>query len=163
MPPKKKTEPPAEETTEQTPPDVAPPSDETDVQPAIDSTTQDGPGDEPAPPSDFQSFATEGVHFDKKSSGELASEVLEGKWGDFVVLRDRLNKAGHDSTAVIVKVNERLMRGAPSAYRATVDQIVDQVDRGEWGSNFRALESRLLGAGYKAVDVAEILRKAKNL
>lgn len=162
MPPKKKTETSSEETTEQKPPVVAPPSDDTDVQAAIDSTTDDGKGDEPVPPSNFESFATEGVHASTKLAGELASEVLDGKWGDFSVSRGRLNDAGLDATAVFVKVNERLTRGAPSAYRATVDQVVDQVDRGEWGSE-RTLESRLLGAGYKAVDVADILRKVREL
>jgi hypothetical protein len=160
MPPKKKTtEPVTEETVEETAQE-APPSDETDVQAALDTTTQDGPGDDPVPPSDFQSFATEGVHPEDKQVGELAGEVLQGLWGDFSVSRDRLDNAGHDASAVLAKVNERLMRGSPSAYRATTEQVVDQISRGEWGDNERALEARLLGAGYKASDVVDILRSA---
>lgn len=165
MPAKKRNEPPATETTEESAPEApveAPPSDETDVPAAVDSTTQDGPGDDPVPPSDFQSFATEGVHAEPKQVAELASEVLQGLWGAFDVVRDRLDNAGHDVTAVMTKVNERLMRGSPSAYRATNEQVVEQISRGEWGDNERALEARLLGAGYKASDVADILRTVKK-
>lgn len=147
---------------DQSAPEVASSNDETDVPAAIDMETHDGPGDEPPPPSDFQSFATEGVHHEDKHVGELASEVLQGRWGDFAIARERLINAGHDAASIFTKVNERLMRGAPSAHRATVDQVVDQVQRGEWGDNQNALESRLLGAGYKAVDVADILRKLEN-
>lgn len=166
MPGRKRTQSPEGENTEQSAPpieeqsapEVAPPNDETDVQAAVDSTTQDGPGDDPVPPSDFQSFATEGVHHEDKQIGELAGEVLQGLWGDYSVSRDRLDNAGHDASAVLAKVNERLMRGSPSAYRATIEQVVDQIGRGEWGDNEKALEARLLGAGYKASDVADILR-----
>lgn len=155
---RKKTE---ETTSEQQPPSVAPSADETDVPAAIDTETSDGPGDEPVPSSDFQSFATEGVHHEDKQVGELASEVLQGLWGDWSVARDRLTNAGHDAANVFTKVNERLTRGAPSAHRATPDQLLDQVQRGEWGDE-RVLESRLLGAGYKAADVADVLRKLQS-
>lgn len=148
---------------DQTPPEVAPPSDDTDVPAAIDTEISDGPGDDPVPPSDFESFATEGVHRETKQVGEVASEVLQGLWGDFSVSRERLDNAGHDASAVLTKVNERLTRGAPSAHRATPDQVAEQIIRGEWGDSVKALDSRLLGAGYKAADVAEILRSARNI
>jgi hypothetical protein len=155
MPPRKKTEPPVETTEEVT---VAPPSDETDVPAAISRDTEDGKGDEPVPPSDFESFATPGVHAEEKTINELAEAVLKGEWGDYTVLRGRLSDAGHDDSAIIARVNQRMMRGAPAAYRASQAEVLNQIDRGEWGDNTMALESRLLGAGYKADMVADIVR-----
>jgi hypothetical protein len=156
VPTKKKTEPAAEETT------TVPPSDETDVADALARDTQDGKGDESVPPSDFESFATTDVQAENKSVDQLADEILRGNWGDYTVLRDRLIDAGHDDKAVITRVNERMTRGAPSAYRPSAIQVADQIQRGEWGDNHKALESRLLGAGYKAVDVFDILRSAQK-
>jgi hypothetical protein len=143
MPPKKKTE--------------AEPSDETDVQAAIDSETQDGKGSEPVPPSDFESFATAGVHAEDKAIEELASEVLRGHWGDYSVSRSRLNDAGHDSSVVLAAVNRRMAGGAPAAYRPTSIELLNQVRMGEWGTD-RGLRERLNGAGFSAAVVEDVLR-----
>lgn len=170
MPPKKRGSIPTEEISE---PTAGPPTpsgvsgnttsnDDTDVEAALSRDTQDGKGGEVVPPPDFESFATEEVESAYKPASVLAQEVLRGLWGDYVGLRDRLDDAGHIATEVLTLVNERLVRGAPSAFRASNDEVVNQIEHGEWGDNPRALESRLLGAGFKAVDVFEILKDVRR-
>jgi hypothetical protein len=165
MSPKKKTDSPAgtaEETTEETTAGTGAPSDDADIQSALARKTQDGKGDEPVPPSDFESFATEGVYRDDKTVGQLADEVLRGLWGNYTVLRDRLTHAGYHATAVLTQVNDRLVRGAPSAYRASIFELADQVARGEWGDNVETLQSRLIAAGYSVLDARSVVLKVKK-
>lgn len=161
MPPKRRTSAAADDSTEETPTETTSSHDDTDVEAALARRTQDGKGEASVPPSDFESFATEGVHAEDKSVDEVANEVLRGSWGDYNVVRGRLSDAGHDSSAVLAKVNQRLSNGAPSAYRASTLQVVAGIGLGEWG-DLKGLESRLLGAGYKAVDVGDILRTVRN-
>jgi hypothetical protein len=153
---------PTKKKTEETPAATGAPSDEADILAARTRETQDGKGNEPVPPSDFESFATEGVHRDDKTIDQLADEVLRGLWGNYTVLRDRLTHAGHDATAVLTKVNDRLVRGAPSAYRASIFELADQVARGEWGDNVETLQSRLVAAGYSVLDARSVVLKAKK-
>lgn len=152
-----------ETVTETTAESVESHHDETDVTSALKRDTQDGKGEGEVPPSDFDSFATEGVQSEDKDLGDLVSEILRGDWGDYGTLRDRLREAGYDDSEAITAVNLRLTRGAPAAYRASKEEIINQIERGEWGDTNKALESRLLGAGYRASEVAEILQSVKKL
>lgn len=148
MPPKKKEETVASSA----------PSDDTDVQPAIDSETQDGKGDDPVPESDFSSYATAGVEQELAPLPVVVSQVLNGEWGNYEVLRDRLEAAGYNSTSVLTLVNDRLVRGAPSAYRPNALQLADQVARGEWGGE-KGLRQRIEKAGFTYIDVLTQIRR----
>lgn len=161
MPTSKRKETAAAESTTEQVPYVAPPSDETDVQPAKDMETGDGKGKDPVPPSDFDSFATEGVHAEDKTVDELADEVLRGSWGDHSVARGRLDDAGHNSSEVLKRVNERLVGGAPAAYRASAIQLVEQVRRGEWGKK-EGLHRRLTSAGIDFTTANDVVTKVEN-
>jgi hypothetical protein len=97
-----------------------------------------------------------------KSVGELAQEVLEGRWGNGDDRRNRLTAAGHDYNAVQAEVNRRLGAGAPGPEpRKTVDQVAREVIAGHWG-NGAVRRQRLEGAGYNYAAVQrrvnEILR-----
>lgn len=87
-----------------------------------------------------------------KPVSEVVTEVLRGSWGSYDGLRDRLTEAGYDATEVFTSVNERLTRGAPSAYKASAFQLADQVKRGEWGDPDK-LEKRLALAGINPTEV----------
>lgn len=164
MPGRRKTSPPVEEvseTVQEIPPEDtseqsvevasdAPAEvvthDEEDVQAALARDTQDGKGDESVPESDFESYATEGVEKTKPVK-DVASEILQGKWGTYAERRKRLQDSGYDPVQVESEVNLRLSSGAPYAYRSSITEVAAQVIRGEWGSD-REQRLRLEGAGH---------------
>lgn len=92
-----------------------------------------------------------------KSVDDIAGEVLAGNWGDSLACRGRLDGAGYDSKAVMVRVNERLSKGAPGAYRPSPIGLLKQVQDGEWGDE-KGIVPRLAGAGFSAAVVAEVVR-----
>lgn len=113
---------PAKDTTpaksvEETP-EVVPSHDETDVKAALKRTTQDGPGPDPVPETDFDSFATPGVEkTDLLSVEDVTREVLGGRWGpDFAIASERLELAGYDVDSVWAEFQRRKAGGAPSAF-----------------------------------------------
>jgi len=93
-----------------------------------------------------------------KSVDDLSSEVLGGQWGDYDVLRDRLTDAGYSDTEVLTKVNERLSRGAPYAYKPSVSELAKQVKLGEWGEQ-QGRRTRLESAGFSYIDVEAVVSR----
>jgi hypothetical protein len=91
----------------------------------------------------------------------LVDEVLAGAWGDAVACAGRLENAGHSSKDVLMRVNERLSRGAPAAYRPSAIGLLKQVQEGLWG-NEKDVAGRLAGAGFGAHVVAEVLRNLEK-
>lgn len=89
-----------------------------------------------------------------KSTAELANDVLHGRFGDFNVVRENLEKAGADVTAVMSLVNDRLGHGAPSSYRPNISQVLDSAKRGEWGDKNVAL--RIRHAGFSETDALHV-------
>jgi hypothetical protein len=92
--------------------------DETDVAAALSRKTQDGKGVEPVPPSNFESFATEGVEKSNLLSvEEVTRQVLGGRWGATAAqAMSRLGEAGYDVDAVWAQFQKRKAGGAPSAF-----------------------------------------------
>lgn len=127
-------------------PEVVVTHDEKDVEALLDRDTQDGKGDDEVPESDFESYATEGVE-KTKTVPEVASEILQGKWGRYGERRQLLKDAGYDPVQVESFVNIRLSSGAPSAHHPSLTEVAAQVLRGEWGSD-REQRLRLEGAGH---------------
>jgi len=112
------------------------------------NTSNDAPNTTDAPAAPEQPAAPN-PHADK-SVAELANDVLHGRFGDFNVVRKNLDDAGVDSSAVLTLVNDRLSRGAPSAYRPNVDHVLDSARRGEWGEKNIGL--RVRAAGFSQLD-----------
>jgi hypothetical protein len=135
--------------------------DETDVQAAIDVETEDGKGEAEVPPSDFRGYATDEVEKPRASVNEIASRVLSGEFGNYDVMRKRLDEAGYNVKAVLSKVNERLANGAPSAYKPTLSHLAEGVVRGEWGDE-KSQRIRLQAAGFNALDVQSTVRRWNN-
>ena len=80
----------------------------------------------------------------KKSVGEIANEVLAGKWGNGSDRRSRLEAAGYDYSAVQSAVNAKL---SGSSTRKTYDQLAREVIAGKWGTGSDR-KKRLTAAGY---------------
>lgn len=92
-------------------------NDEEDVKALLARRTFDGKGDAAVPPSNFKSFATEGVEKKPlKSVEDVAQEVLHGNWGpNAATVSERLHAAGYDVLEVEKEYNKRKAAGAPSA------------------------------------------------
>lgn len=81
----------------------------------------------------------------KKTVAQIASEVIDGKWGNGDERVLRLTKAGYNSTTVQKEVNRQL--GVNS--RKSVGTLAAEVINGDWGDG-EARVQRLQAAGYNA-------------
>ena len=87
------------------------------------------------------------VREEKKSVDEIAQEVINGAWGNGEDRRQALSNAGYDYDTVQSRVNE-MLGCAPSAPAGkTVEELADEVIRGEWG-NKPERKAQLEAAGY---------------
>lgn len=89
----------------------------------------------------------------KKPIATIVSEVIAGHWGNGPDRVNRLRSAGYDPAAVQAEVNRRLSGGkpaptpAPKPTKKTVQQLAEEVMRGDWGNNPER-SRRLQAAGY---------------
>ena len=84
----------------------------------------------------------------KKSTEEVAQEVIAGKWGNGQERKDRLTAAGYDYTAVQAKVNELMGSSVSSPVPSkSVDDLAREVIQGKWG-NGEERKQKLTAAGY---------------
>lgn len=89
----------------------------------------------------------------KKSSLEIAKEVLEGKWGNGLERAERLKNAGYDYSAIQSVVNELCKNNRPSE-----TEIAKEVINGKWG-NGEERKARLEEAGYNYANIQKIVNK----
>lgn len=83
----------------------------------------------------------------RKSSDELANEVLAGQWGNGADRQKRLTAAGYDYAIVQEKVNALMNR-------KSVDQVACEVIRGSWG-NGNDRFNQLRQAGYDPYQIQQ--------
>ena len=81
----------------------------------------------------------------KKSTTEIAKEVLAGKWGNGDDRKKKLQAAGYNYAAVQAEVN-RLAKGGSST-KKSVTAVAKEVLAGKWG-NGDARKKKLQAAGY---------------
>lgn len=89
-----------------------------------------------------------------KTVGELAVEVIQGKWGNGSARKKRLTEAGYDYSEVQKKVDELM----GIANKKTVDEIAREVIQGKWG-NGDERKKRLTAAGYNYSEVQKRVNK----
>lgn len=94
---------------------------------------------------------------ERKSSGELADEVIAGKWGNGSERESRIRAAGYDYAAVQAIVNSKL--GVSKPNKKSVDEIAREVIHGDWG-NGSDRKRRIINAGY---DYAAVQKKVNEL
>jgi len=131
----------------------------TESQNDLSALTDPTSGEQPLPPAVEGSTEERVSEAPVETVDRVAHEILTGVWGSYNGLRDRLENAGYDVSAVIAKVNDRLSRGAPTAHRPSAFELAEQVLNGEWGPE-RGLKERLAAAGFSAVNVAAVLKKS---
>lgn len=88
----------------------------------------------------------------QKSVDEIATEVIQGKWGNGKERITRLNEAGYDSVVVQKRVDEMLHK-TPAK---TNDEIAKEVIQGKWG-NGRTRTTKLKEAGYNPTEIQKIV------
>lgn len=88
----------------------------------------------------------------KKSTAELVTEVLAGKWGSGATRMMRLEAAGYDYETVQAAVNAKL------SGKKSVEEIAKEVIQGKWGSG-ATRKSKLQAAGYDYNAVQKAVNK----
>ena len=87
----------------------------------------------------------------------MASEVVDGKWGNGSERRKRLTDAGYNYDTIQKMVNYRLgMSSEPP--KLSVEEIAQEVLEGKWGAGEEYL-SKVEEAGYDSVKVEEAVSK----
>lgn len=89
----------------------------------------------------------------KKTSVELAQEVVLGEWGNGEERKQRLAAAGYDYAAVQAEVNKLF----PPTKKSN-EQIAREVIKGEWG-NGEERKKRLTNAGYNYAEIQKIVNR----
>lgn len=101
--------------------------------------------------------------YNKKSTEEIAKEVIAGRWGTGDTRKTALTNAGYDYATIQAKVNELLKSGSSTApAKKSVDTIADEVLQGIWG-NGDTRKKKLEAAGYNYSEVQNAVnRKVKG-
>lgn len=87
-----------------------------------------------------------------KSIGDLAAEVIDGKWGNNPERAQRLSGAGYNASAVQAEVNRQLSGGRRPSGSKSVSDLAAEVIEGRWGYD-PIRRQRLTEAGYDAAAV----------
>lgn len=91
-----------------------------------------------------------------KSVGQLADEVIAGKWGNNPQRAIDLRNAGYDPVAVQSAVNARIGGGVQNPTVKSNQQLAQEVLNGQWG-NGDDRRRRLTEAGYNFQAVQDIV------
>lgn len=92
----------------------------------------------------------------RKSNEQIATEVIQGKWGNYPARKTALEKAGYNYATIQSIVNSRKKTTTPRKKSNT--QIAREVIQGKWG-NYPARKTALEKAGYNYAQVQAIVNK----
>ena len=87
----------------------------------------------------------------KKSNEEIASEVIEGKWGNGEERKNRLTNAGYNYSDIQKIVNQKLNKKSN-------EEIAKEVIGGKWG-NQPERQKRLEKAGYNYKEIQKLVNE----
>ena len=88
-----------------------------------------------------------------KTNEEIATEVIQGKWGNGQERKDRLTNAGYNYDEIQRIVNYRLLGKKKSNY-----DLATEVIQGLWG-NGQERKDRLTNAGYNYKEIQRIVNE----
>lgn len=95
----------------------------------------------------------------QKSFDEIVKEVMNGKWGNDPVRKQKLTAAGYDAAAIQAEVNKRMSQGSPkpntptpSPARKSINTLALECINGDWG-NDPERSKKLAAAGYDPIAV----------
>ena len=92
----------------------------------------------------------------KKTNSEIATEVINGKWGNGATRKKKLTDAGYDYNAIQKIVNQKLGVSAPK--KKTNSEIATEVINGKWG-NGATRKKKLTEAGYDYNAIQKIVNQ----
>ena len=87
----------------------------------------------------------------KKSNEEIATEVIQGKWGNGTDRKNKLTNAGYDYNTIQKLVNQKLSKKSN-------EEIALEVIKGIWG-NQPERQKRLEEAGYNYKEIQKIVNE----
>lgn len=93
-----------------------------------------------------------------KSNEEIATEVINGLWGNSEERKIRLTEAGYSYAAIQKIVDSRLAGTVQGSLNKTIEDIAKEVIRGKWG-NGATRKRRLEEAGYNYKTVQSLVNK----
>ena len=88
-----------------------------------------------------------------KSNEEIATEVIQGKWGNGQERKNRLTQAGYNYKEIQKIVNYRLFGNKKSN-----EEIATEVIQGKWG-NGQERKNKLTQAGYNYKEIQKIVNE----
>ena len=94
----------------------------------------------------------------KKTTSQIADEVIAGKWGNGATRKNKLEAAGYSYSAVQAEVNRKLgLTSGNASSTPDIDKLAREVIAGKYGNG--AARKKALGALYEQVQrrVNEIL------
>ena len=96
----------------------------------------------------------------KKTTEEIAKEVLQGIWGNGTDRKKRLEEAGYKYSTIQKKVNELSDKASNEkpVPKKSVDEIAKEVLKGLWG-NGTERKKRLEEAGYEYTAIQQKVNK----
>ena len=92
-----------------------------------------------------------------KSIEVVAKEVIQGKWGNGAVRKNKLIAAGYDYITVQSKVDELMKKDATPTLKS-IEEIAKEVIQGKWG-NGAVRKNKLIAAGYNYDSVKDEVNK----
>ena len=92
----------------------------------------------------------------KKSNSEIATEVINGKWGNGATRKKKLTEAGYDYNAIQKIVNQKL--GVTTTPKKSNSEIATEVINGKWG-NGATRKKKLTEAGYDYNAIQKIVNE----
>lgn len=94
----------------------------------------------------------------KKSNKEIAKEVLEGKWGNGQIRKDKLKAAGYDYNTIQKLINNILNSKQKTTNKKSNEEIAKEVIKGKWGNGVNR-NKKLAAAGYDYLEIQKIVNK----
>ena len=88
-----------------------------------------------------------------KTNEDLATEVIQGLWGNGGERKDKLTNAGYNYNEIQKIVNKRLLGNKKSN-----EDLATEVIQGKWG-NGRERKDRLINAGYNYNEIQKIVNE----
>ena len=89
----------------------------------------------------------------KKSNEEIATEVIQGLWGNGGERKDKLTKAGYNYNEIQKVVNQKLLKKKKSN-----EEIATEVIKGLWG-NGQERKDRLTKNGYNYNEIQKVVNE----
>lgn len=95
--------------------------------------------------------STETTKHTKKTTSDIAKEVIKGLWGNGMTRKEKLSAAGYNYDKVQAEV-EKMLLSVNNNTKKSITEVANEVIRGDWG-NGAERKKKLIAAGYNYDEV----------